>query len=108
MPIWLLGSSLYSAQLAAAMGLPFGFASHFARPAVAGTRDSQNRTQFPPFRALAQAYAVVCINVIAADNKPGRPASHHAQQQFLRLYRGDAGKTAAAGAEPGESGRPAN
>ncbi|WP_323916996.1 luciferase-like monooxygenase [Aeromonas caviae] len=91
-PIWLLGSSLYSAQLAAAMGLPFGFASHFA-PAMLLQALEIYRTQYRPSARWPKPHAVVCVNLIAADTD--REASFlftTLQQQFLRLYRGDAGK----------------
>ncbi|MGS3137793.1 luciferase-like monooxygenase [Aeromonas sanarellii] len=91
-PIWLLGSSLYSAQLAAAMGLPFGFASHFA-PGLLLQALELYRTQYRPSARWPRPYAVVCVNLIAADSD--REASFlftTLQQQFLRLYRGDAGK----------------
>lgn len=67
-PIWLLGSSLYSAQLAAAMGLAFAFASHFA-PDMLWQALSLYREHFTPSPTLAQPYAMVCINVIAADSE---------------------------------------
>ena len=91
-PIWLLGSSLYSAQLAAAMGLPFGFASHFA-PGLLLQALEIYRTQFRPSARWPKPYAVVCINLIAADTtRAARFLFTTLQQQFLRLYRGDAGK----------------
>ena len=92
LPIWLLGSSLYSAQLAAAMGLPFGFASHCA-PGLLLQALEIYRTQFRPSARRPKPYAVVCINVIAADTtREARFLFTTLQQQFLRLYRGDAGK----------------
>ncbi|MGE6295710.1 luciferase-like monooxygenase [Aeromonas media] len=91
-PIWLLGSSLYSAQLAAAMGLPFGFASHFA-PGLLLQALEIYRAQYRPSARWPKPYAVVCINVIAADTTwEARFLFTTLQQQFLRLYRGDAGK----------------
>lgn len=91
-PIWLLGSSLYSAQLAAAMGLPFGFASHFA-PGLLLQALEIYRAQYRPSARWPKPYAVVCINVIAADTtREARFLFTTLQQQFLRLYRGDAGK----------------
>ena len=65
-PIWLLGSSTYSAQLAAALGLPFAFASHFA-PAHLFDALKLYRQGFTPSEKLRQPYAMACINVIAAD-----------------------------------------
>ncbi len=91
-PIWLLGSSLYSAQLAAAMGLPFGFASHFA-PAMLLQALEIYRTQYRPSARWPKPHAVVCVNLIAADtDREARFLFTTLQQQFLRLYRGDAGK----------------
>jgi len=91
-PIWLLGSSLYSAQLAAAMGLPFGFASHFA-PGLLLQALELYRTQYRPSVRWPKPYAVVCVNLIAADSEQeARFQFTTVQQQFLRLYRGDAGK----------------
>ncbi|WP_421204407.1 luciferase-like monooxygenase [Aeromonas enteropelogenes] len=92
LPVWLLGSSLYSAQLAAAMGLPFGFASHFA-PALLLQALEIYRTQYRPSARWPKPYAVVCVNLIAADSeREARFQFTTVQQQFLRLYRGDAGK----------------
>ena len=91
-PIWLLGSSLYSAQLAAAMGLPFGFASHFA-PAMLLQALEIYRTQYRPSARWPKPHAVVCVNLSAADtDREARFLFTTLQQQFLRLYRGDAGK----------------
>lgn len=64
-PVWLLGSSLYSAQLAALLGLPFAFASHFA-PTYLGEALRTYRTLFKPSQHLQQPYALACVNVIAA------------------------------------------
>lgn len=65
-PVWLLGSSTYSAQLAAALGLPFGFASHFA-PTYLNEALSIYRQSFRPSKFLKEPYALACVNVIAAD-----------------------------------------
>lgn len=65
-PIWLLGSSTYSARLAAALGLPFAFASHFA-PAQLFDALRLYRENFKPSEQLDQPYAMACVNVIAAD-----------------------------------------
>lgn len=64
-PIWLLGSSTYSAQLAAALGLPFAFASHFA-PTHLQDALKLYRQRFTPSRQLPQPYSMACINVITA------------------------------------------
>ncbi|MDB5192860.1 MAG: luciferase [Segetibacter sp.] len=65
-PIWLLGSSTYSAQLAAALGLPFAFASHFA-PTYLHEALKLYRQNFTPSTQLQQPYSMACVNVIAAD-----------------------------------------
>ena len=65
-PIWLLGSSLYSAQLAAYLGLPFAFASHFAPDLLLPALDAY-RTTFRPSADLAKPYAAVGINAVVAD-----------------------------------------
>jgi luciferase family oxidoreductase group 1 len=88
-PIWLLGSSGYSAQLAAKKGLPFAFASHFSAeytmPALKLYRDN-----FTPSDALEKPYAMVGINVIAADtNERAQWLATSQQQQFLSLTRGE-------------------
>ncbi|WP_213990498.1 luciferase-like monooxygenase [Sodalis sp. dw_96] len=90
-PIWLLGSSLYSAQLAAALGLPFAFASHFA-PDLLWQALKMYRTQFTPSATLDKPYAMVCINVIAADSeRNARYMFTSMQQQFINLRRGRPG-----------------
>lgn len=65
-PIWLLGSSLFSAQLAAMLGLPYAFASHFA-PDYLLEALRVYRSQFKPSAALERPYAIVGVNVVAAD-----------------------------------------
>lgn len=65
-PLWLLGSSTYSAQLAARLGLPFAFASHFA-PTYLHEALRLYREDFRPSLQLDRPYAVACINVMAAD-----------------------------------------
>ena len=65
-PIWLLGSSLFSAQLAAQMGLPFAFASHFAPDYLMRALDIY-RSTFQPSAALAKPYAMAGLNVFAAE-----------------------------------------
>jgi luciferase family oxidoreductase group 1 len=87
-PIWLLGSSLYSAELAAHFGLPFAFASHFAPDYLLSALQAYRRG-FRPSPALAAPYAMAAINVIAADSD--REAQHlfkSLQQQFINLRRG--------------------
>jgi luciferase family oxidoreductase group 1 len=65
-PIWILGSSTDSAYLAAALGLPYAFASHFA-PAQLHVALQLYRQHFRPSKYLAAPYAMACVNVIAAD-----------------------------------------
>jgi luciferase family oxidoreductase group 1 len=64
-PVWLLGSSTYSAQLAAIMGLPFAFASHFA-PAHLMEALKMYKEKFQPSAYLSEPYSMACVNVIAA------------------------------------------
>ena len=87
-PIWLLGSSGFSAQLAAREGLPFSFASHFA-PAYTLPALQLYHQQFKPSKTLQEPYAMLGINVIAAetDEEAMRLATSQ-QQQFLSLTRG--------------------
>lgn len=65
-PIWLLGSSTYSAQLAAMLGLPFAFASHFA-PTYLQEALKIYRERFEPSSSLQQPLTMACVNVIAGD-----------------------------------------
>ncbi len=65
-PIWLLGSSLFSAQLAAYLGLPYAFASHFAPDHLLSALEAY-RTGFRPSDHLERPYAMVGVNVVAAD-----------------------------------------
>ncbi|HLM58405.1 MAG TPA: LLM class flavin-dependent oxidoreductase [Pyrinomonadaceae bacterium] len=90
-PVWLLGSSLYGAQLAASRGLPFAFASHFA-PDYLTHALALYRQQFRPSEALSESYAMACVNVIAADtDAEARRLFTSLQQQFVNLRRGTPG-----------------
>lgn len=90
-PLWLLGSSLYSAQLAAALGLPFAFASHFA-PDYMMTALQMYRAQFRPSATLDKPYAMVGVNLFAADtNEEATLLFTSLQQQFINLRRGTPG-----------------
>lgn len=90
-PVWLLGSSLYSAQLAAQLGLPFAFASHFA-PDMLFQALQLYRTQFVPSERLEKPYAMVCINIVVADsNREAEFLFTSMQQAFVRLRRGETG-----------------
>ena len=73
-PVWLLGSSTYSAQLAAALGLPFAFASHFA-PADLMPALALYRAQFRPSEQLERPYAMVGVNVFVAGAVRARRAA---------------------------------
>ncbi|MEE3651201.1 MULTISPECIES: luciferase-like monooxygenase [unclassified Brenneria] len=90
-PIWLLGSSLYSAQLAAALGLPFAFAAHFA-PDLLLQALKVYRETFKPSAAHPKPYAMVCVNVVAADSDCEAGFLFTSmQQQFINLRRGTPG-----------------
>lgn len=90
-PIWLLGSSLYGAQLAAYMGLPFAFASHFA-PAMLMQALEMYRAQYRPSERHPKPYAAVGLNVIVADtDAEARHLFTSIQQRFLGMQRGQRG-----------------
>ncbi|WP_329906883.1 luciferase-like monooxygenase [Serratia quinivorans] len=90
-PIWLLGSSLYSAQLAAQLGLPFAFASHFA-PEMLFQAFNLYRDNFKPSEQCQRPHAMVCVNVVAADSDAyARFLFTSMQQQFINLRRGSPG-----------------
>lgn len=87
-PIWLLGSSLFSAQLAAALGLPFAFASHFAPDHLPDALEIYRR-DFRPSANLAEPYAMACIAVFAAEtDETARRLFTSLQQSFVNLRRG--------------------
>ena len=91
-PIWLLGSSLYSAQLAAMLGMPFAFASHFA-PAAMMQALNIYRTQFRPSSEADRPYAMLGVNVIAADtDREAERLFTSLQQSFVNLRRGRPGQ----------------
>ena len=90
-PVWLLGSSLFSAQLAALLGLPFAFASHFA-PDQMDEALAVYRSQFRPSVRLDAPYAMLGLNVVAADRgAEARRLFTTQQQSFVRLRRGTPG-----------------
>ncbi|MEF2966806.1 LLM class flavin-dependent oxidoreductase [Paenibacillus sp. M1] len=94
-PIWLLGSSGFSAQLSAALGLPFAFASHFAPDYLLPALDLY-RGGFQPSEALAEPYAMIGVNVIVADSdEEARKLATSQQQQFLNLIRRRTGQLSA-------------
>jgi luciferase family oxidoreductase group 1 len=91
-PIWLLGSSTYSAQLAAMLGLPFAFASHFAPDLMRQALDIY-RSRFEPSAQLDRPYAMLGANVLAADTDAlARYQFTSQQQSFINLRRGSPGQ----------------
>src|SRR5687768_4252006 len=87
-PIWILGSSLFGAQLAAMLGLPYAFASHFA-PGQMIEALQVYRSSFKPSPALARPYVMLGFNVFAADSdEEGYYLASSLQQAFLNLRRG--------------------
>ena len=91
-PLWILGSSLFGAQLAAALGLPYAFASHFAPDELMRALDIY-RSHFKPSEQLAEPYAMVGANVIAADTDADAARIFtSAQQAFANIFRGTRGR----------------
>jgi luciferase family oxidoreductase group 1 len=91
-PLWILGSSLFGAQLAAMLGLPYAFASHFAPQALLPALDVY-RSTFQPSEQLQQPYAMVGANVIVADDdQAARRLFTSAQQSFTNILRGRRGR----------------
>ena len=90
-PLWILGSSLFGAQLAAALGLPYAFASHFAPEALTDALEIYRRN-FKPSAQLAKPHAMVGLNVVAADSDAEAQRLFSSQQQaFANLLRGRPG-----------------
>ena len=90
-PVWILGSSLFGAQLAAALGLPFAFASHFA-PQMMDQALEIYRARFEPSPALEKPYVMLGLNVFAADSEEdARRLFTSLQQAFINLRRGRPG-----------------
>jgi luciferase family oxidoreductase group 1 len=83
-PIWILGSSTDSAYLAAAKGLPYAFASHFA-PAQLMTAIAIYRNNFQPSEQLKEPYVIACVNLIAADSDQ---EAERLATSFKRLFLG--------------------
>ncbi|MGW0807141.1 LLM class flavin-dependent oxidoreductase [Nonomuraea sp. NPDC002799] len=79
-PLYILGSSLFGAQLAAALGLPYAFASHFA-PAALEEAVALYRREFQPSAQLDRPYVMAALNVVAADS------TEAAQEQFVQAMR---------------------
>ena len=91
-PLWILGSSLFGAQLAGMLGLPYAFASHFAPDALVPALAAY-RAHFKPSRQLDRPHAMVGVNVIAADtDATGRRLFTSIQQSFTNLFRGTRGQ----------------
>jgi luciferase family oxidoreductase group 1 len=91
-PIWLLGSSTFSGQLAALLGLPFAFASHFAPDYLQAALELY-RSRFRPSPTLEKPYAMLGVNVFAAETDA--EATHlftSLQQAFINLRRGQPGQ----------------
>ncbi|HVH41566.1 MAG TPA: LLM class flavin-dependent oxidoreductase [Labilithrix sp.] len=90
-PLWILGSSLFGAQLAALFGLPYAFASHFA-PAALREALRAYRERFEPSEQLERPYAMAGVNVIAAEtDADARRLFTTLQQAFTDLHRGARG-----------------
>jgi luciferase family oxidoreductase group 1 len=87
-PVWLLGSSTYSAQLAATLGLPFAFASHFA-PALLFEALELYRAEFTPSKYLAKPYAIAGVPLVAAESDAeAHKLATSLLQRHARLIRG--------------------
>ena len=87
-PLWILGSSHFGAMLAAELGLPYAFASHFA-PAHLMSALNIYRTRFKPSEQLQKPYAMIGLNIIAADSdaEANRLATTQ-KMSFANLLRG--------------------
>jgi luciferase family oxidoreductase group 1 len=91
-PLWILGSSLFGARLAALLGLPYAFASHFAPEALLPALGLY-RSSFRPSEQLQQPYAMVGANAIVADDdEAARRLFTSAQQSFANILRGRRGR----------------
>jgi luciferase family oxidoreductase group 1 len=91
-PLWILGSSLFGAQLAAMLGLPYAFASHFA-PDALDEALALYRRQFKPSAQLSEPYAMAAFNVFAADTREEAEYLASSQQQaFVALRTGNPGR----------------
>ncbi len=90
-PLWILGSSTYGAQLAAELGLPYAFASHFAPEQLLPALDIYRR-RFKPSKQLGQPYVMAGINIIAADSdRQARRLATTQQMSFADIFRGARG-----------------
>ena len=94
-PVWILGSSTFGAQLAASLGLPYAFASHFA-PEMLFDALNIYRRHFQPSPRLAAPYVMLGVNCVMADtDAEARRLFTSVQQQFTNLFRGAPGKVQA-------------
>ncbi|MNJ51913.1 hypothetical protein D3C77_472290 [compost metagenome] len=91
-PIWLLGSSGFSAELAGRLGLPFSFASHFA-PEYLMTALDLYRSHFTPSDVLDKPHVMIAVNAVVADtDEQAQYLATSQEQQFLSLIRGKTGR----------------
>jgi luciferase family oxidoreductase group 1 len=87
-PLWILGSSTYGAQMAAEFGLPYAFASHFA-PELLLPALQIYRARFKPSAQLARPHAMVGVNIVAADtDREARRLATTQQMSFTNIFRG--------------------
>mgnify|MGYP001409760797 CR=1 FL=1 len=87
-PLWILGSSLFGAMLAAELGLPYGFASHFA-PQALHQALAVYRERFKPSEQLDRPYALIGVNVVAAgSDEEARHLATSQQMSFADIFRG--------------------
>jgi luciferase family oxidoreductase group 1 len=90
-PLWILGSSHFGAVLAAELGLPYAFASHFA-PELLVSALELYRTRFKPSKQLEHPYAMVGVNIIAAEtDREARRLATTQQMSFASIFRGARG-----------------
>ncbi len=91
-PVWILGSSTFGAQLAAFLGLPYAFAAHFAPDDLEAALDAY-RSTFKPSAQLDQPYAMVCVHAVVADtDDEARRLFTTTQQAFTNMHRGRPGQ----------------
>ncbi len=88
-PLWILGSSLYSAQLAASLGLPYAFAGHFAPDMMLQALAIYHQA-FTPSKSLKSPYSIVCLQAIAAEtDEKAQFLATTLYQRFLGIIRND-------------------
>src|SRR5690554_1533393 len=94
-PVWILGSSLFGAQLAAHLGLPYAFASHFAPDYLQQALQAYHQN-FKPSKYLAKPYTMAAVNVFAADTEAeAKYMKSSMQLQFIALRQGNPGPLSA-------------